>query len=141
MKIVRAGALPVGGESGLLDVAARATAGAWHRAERGEVRAEDIWDRFVDRVLSFVDVDVAMSKPPKLTIKCRGARNAIGARVRRDDATVAICVHEAPSNSHVSSSGSPVLMLVPPASMQMPRMLSYSRCAPLRGDGLDETMQ
>src|SRR5205085_1494067 len=31
MKIVRRGALPVGGESGLLDVRDRATAGAWHR--------------------------------------------------------------------------------------------------------------
>lgn len=57
MKIVRKGALPVGGESGLLDVRDRAVAGAWHRAERGEVREEDIWARFVDRVLSFVDVE------------------------------------------------------------------------------------
>jgi phosphomannomutase len=57
MKIVRAGALPVGGESGLLDVRDRAVAGAWHGAERGEVRAEDIWSGFVDRVLSFIDVD------------------------------------------------------------------------------------
>jgi phosphomannomutase len=57
MKIVRRGALPVGGESGLLDVADRALAGAWHQVERGDVRAEDIWGRFVDRVLSFVDID------------------------------------------------------------------------------------
>jgi phosphomannomutase len=56
MKIVRGGALPVGGESGLLDVRDRAVAGAWHRAARGTVREEDIWDRFVERVLSFVDV-------------------------------------------------------------------------------------
>jgi phosphomannomutase len=56
MKIVRSGALPVGGESGLLDVRDRAVAGAWHRAERGEIRHEDIWARFVERVLSFVDV-------------------------------------------------------------------------------------
>jgi phosphomannomutase len=57
MKIVRRGALPVGGESGILDVADRALAGAWHQVERGDVRAEDIWGRFVDRVLSFVDID------------------------------------------------------------------------------------
>jgi phosphomannomutase len=57
MKIVRAGALPVGGESGLLDVRDRALAADWREAERGEIRAEDIWERFVDRVLSFVDVD------------------------------------------------------------------------------------
>ncbi len=58
MKIVRAGALPVGGESGLLDVRDRAVTGAWHRdVARGNIRAEDIWERFVDRVLRFVDVD------------------------------------------------------------------------------------
>jgi phosphomannomutase len=57
MKIVRRGALPVGGESGLLDVRDLAIGGAWRGAERGEVRDEDIWERFVDRVLSFVDVD------------------------------------------------------------------------------------
>ena len=56
MKIVRGGALPVGGESGLLDVRDRAEAGAWREATRGEIREEDIWSRFVDRVLSFVDV-------------------------------------------------------------------------------------
>jgi phosphomannomutase len=57
MKIVRAGALPVGGESGLLDVRDLATAAAWRDAERGTVREVDIWPQFVDRVLSFVDLD------------------------------------------------------------------------------------
>jgi len=57
MKIVRAGALPVGGESGLLDVRDRAAAAEWRDAERGSITPEDIWSRFVDRVLSFVDVD------------------------------------------------------------------------------------
>jgi phosphomannomutase len=57
MKIVRRGALPVGGESGLLDVRDRAVAGVWREAARGEIREEDIWSRFVDRVLSFVDVE------------------------------------------------------------------------------------
>src|SRR6185312_16295568 len=56
MKIVRAGALPVGGESGLLDVRDRAVAADWGSAEPGSVREEDIWSPFVDRVLSFVDV-------------------------------------------------------------------------------------
>jgi phosphomannomutase len=55
MKIVRRGALPVGGESGLLDVRDRALAADWREATRGEIRSEDIWSRFVDRVLSFVD--------------------------------------------------------------------------------------
>ena len=66
MKIVRRGALPVGGESGLLDVRDRAVAGAWREATRGEVRDEDIWDRFVDRVLSFIDVDAL--KPLRVVI-------------------------------------------------------------------------
>ena len=57
MKIVRAGALPVGGDSGLLDVRDRALAGTWRHATRGQILDEDIWQGFVDRVLSFVDVD------------------------------------------------------------------------------------
>jgi phosphomannomutase len=57
MKIVRRGALPVGGESGLLEIRDRALAGDWREAERGTVTGENIWDRFVDRVLSFVDPD------------------------------------------------------------------------------------
>jgi phosphomannomutase len=56
MKIVRRGALPVGGESGLLDVRDRAVEADWRPAARGEIRAENIWARFVDRVLSFIDV-------------------------------------------------------------------------------------
>ena len=56
MKIVRRGALPVGGESGLLDVRDRAVAGV-RRAKRraGSVAQEDVWPAFVERVLSFVD--------------------------------------------------------------------------------------
>jgi phosphomannomutase len=57
MKIVRAGARPVGGDSGLLDVRDRALLGTWRDAERGEIHETDIWDAFVDRVLSFVDVE------------------------------------------------------------------------------------
>jgi phosphomannomutase len=56
MKIVRAGALPVGGDTGLLAVRDRAVAGSWRDATRGAIRTEDIWDRFVERALSFVDV-------------------------------------------------------------------------------------
>src|SRR6202042_983219 len=65
-KIVRHGALPVGGESGLLDVRDRAIAANWREATRGEIREEDIWDRFVDRVLSFIDVDAL--KPLRIVI-------------------------------------------------------------------------
>src|SRR5882724_3690843 len=66
MKIVRRGALPVGGDSGLLDVRDRALAAQWRDADRGQVRNEDIWDRFVDRVLSFIDVTAL--KPLKVVI-------------------------------------------------------------------------
>jgi len=58
MKIVRRGALPVGGESGLLDIRDRAMAeqdGARGLAP-GSVRDLDIWPAYVDRVMSFVDV-------------------------------------------------------------------------------------
>src|ERR1700693_2560776 len=57
MKIVRRGALPVGGESGLLDVRDTALAVA-DRKGGGEERVKkvDIWPAYVDRVLSFIDV-------------------------------------------------------------------------------------
>jgi phosphomannomutase len=62
MKIVRRGALPVGGESGLLDVRDRALdfvaqSNYPSPARRGEVRAENVWPAFVEKVLSFVDVE------------------------------------------------------------------------------------
>ncbi len=57
MKIVRRGALPVGGESGLLDVRDRAMSGARHPdVSAGTVAPYDIWPAYVDRVMSFVDV-------------------------------------------------------------------------------------
>jgi phosphomannomutase len=59
MKIVRRGALPVGGDSGLLEIRDRTA-----RSERkepaaspGTVSEHDIWPAYVERVLSFVDVD------------------------------------------------------------------------------------
>jgi phosphomannomutase len=57
MKIVRRGALPVGGDSGLFDIRDRALRGFGDAGGRGAVREENIWPAFVDRVLSFVDVD------------------------------------------------------------------------------------
>ena len=58
MKIVRRGALPVGGDSGLDDVRAR-RAGRLRRRSRRAARSRplDVWPGFVDKVLSFVDVD------------------------------------------------------------------------------------
>jgi phosphomannomutase len=57
MKIVRRGALPVGGDSGLADVRALAELELGDVGERGSVRSEDVWPSFVAKVLSFVDVD------------------------------------------------------------------------------------
>ena len=60
MKIVRRGALPVGGDSGLLDIRTRAMAleDVPEGQMPGQVRHEDIWPRWVDAVLSFIDVDL-----------------------------------------------------------------------------------
>ncbi|HUF02034.1 MAG TPA: phosphomannomutase/phosphoglucomutase [Gaiellaceae bacterium] len=57
MKIVRRGALPVGGDSGLLEVRDRALGEPRPAGERGAVREADVWSSFVDKVLSFVDAD------------------------------------------------------------------------------------
>jgi phosphomannomutase len=66
MKIVRRGALPVGGDSGLEDVRLRADAPFGEVTRRGEVRSEDIWSGFVAKVLSFVDEDAI--RPLKLVV-------------------------------------------------------------------------
>jgi len=55
MKIVRRGALPVGGESGLPEVRTRALAGFDERERRGDVREENVWPAYRERVLSFID--------------------------------------------------------------------------------------
>jgi phosphomannomutase len=55
MKIVRRGALPVGGDSGLDAVRTRAERGFDPVVQRGDVRSEDVWEGFVEKVLSFVD--------------------------------------------------------------------------------------
>ncbi len=57
MKIVRRGALPVGGDSGLDDVRAGAQAGFGADCAARRDQPLDVWPGFVDKVLSFVDVD------------------------------------------------------------------------------------
>jgi phosphomannomutase len=59
LKIVRSGALPVGGESGLLDIRDRALAlSDTPRGQTpGQVQPYDIWEQYVERVLSFIDPD------------------------------------------------------------------------------------
>jgi len=68
MKIVRAGALPVGGESGLLEIRDRAMAetAMSQGQSRGQVQKYDIWPAYVERVLSFVDVSAI--RPLKVVI-------------------------------------------------------------------------
>jgi phosphomannomutase len=66
MKIVRRGALPVGGESGLLEVRDRAQAGFGEAERRGTIEPYDIWPAYVERVLSFVDVSAI--KPLRVVI-------------------------------------------------------------------------
>jgi phosphomannomutase len=56
MKIVRRGALPVGGESGLLAVRERALRGFGEPTRRGDMSEADIYPAYVERVLSFVDM-------------------------------------------------------------------------------------
>jgi phosphomannomutase len=56
MKIVRQGALPVGGESGLLEIRDRAAQPPGEAASRGTIEPYDIWPAYIERVLSFVDV-------------------------------------------------------------------------------------
>jgi phosphomannomutase len=74
MKIVRRGALPVGGESGLLEVRDRALAIADVKGG-GESRVSryDIWREYVDRVMSFIDVSAV--RPLKVVID---AANGMG---------------------------------------------------------------
>jgi phosphomannomutase len=66
MKIVRRGALPVGGESGLLDVRDLAMSGVWPQRQAGRIESVDIWPQYVDRVMSFIDVSEL--KPLKVVI-------------------------------------------------------------------------
>jgi phosphomannomutase len=57
MKIVRRGALPVGGDSGLAEIRARTDTGFGPVERRGPVRSENVWPSVVDKVLSFVDLE------------------------------------------------------------------------------------
>jgi phosphomannomutase len=67
MKIVREGALPVGGESGLAEIRDRAMSGDSPRpGPKGTVEPFDIWPQYVECVLSFVDP--AAIKPLKVVI-------------------------------------------------------------------------
>jgi phosphomannomutase len=72
-KIVRAGALPVGGDSGLMEVRDRAALGFEAPRGGGSVREVDIWPDYVNRVLSFIELDEI--KPLKVVVD---AANGMG---------------------------------------------------------------
>jgi phosphomannomutase len=74
LKIVREGALPVGGESGLLKIRDRAMSGdSLSTGSKGTVEPYDIWPGYVERVLSFVEPQAI--KPLKIVID---AANGMG---------------------------------------------------------------
>jgi phosphomannomutase len=75
MKIVRRGALPVGGDSGLLDVRDRTMSGGQTpgHGPKGQVEEVDIWPAYVERVLSFIDADAL--RPMRVVID---AANGMG---------------------------------------------------------------
>ncbi len=68
MKIVRRGALPVGGDSGLLEIRDRAMAleDTSEGQSLGHVQEHDVWPAYVERVLSFVDMPAI--KPLRVVI-------------------------------------------------------------------------
>jgi phosphomannomutase len=68
MKIVRRGALPVGGESGLLEIRDRALSlgDSSGGLTPGQVQEYDVWPAYVERVLSFVDASAI--KPLRVVI-------------------------------------------------------------------------
>jgi phosphomannomutase len=68
MKIVRRGALPVGGDSGLLEIRDRAMAGfdTPGGLTPGAVDKHDVWPAYLDRVLSFIHQDAI--RPLKLVV-------------------------------------------------------------------------
>jgi phosphomannomutase len=57
VKLVRRGAMPVGGDSGLLDIRDRAVAGFDVSGGQapGHVHEVDVWPAYVEKVLSFID--------------------------------------------------------------------------------------
>ncbi len=79
-KIVRSGALPVGGDSGLAEVSERARAGfdaaGGADVAKGRVEKHDIWPAFVERALSFIDT--AAIKPLRVVVD---AANGMGGRM------------------------------------------------------------
>jgi phosphomannomutase len=79
MKIVRRGALPVGSESGLIEVRDRALKADWREATPAPVEAVDVWGAFVERVLGFVEPEAIAP----LRVVVDGANGMAGAMLPR----------------------------------------------------------
>jgi phosphomannomutase len=74
MKVVRRGAMPVGGDSGLLDIRERAMSGARRRTGlEGTIQTEDVFPAYVDKVMSFIDMEAV--EPRRVVID---AANGMG---------------------------------------------------------------
>jgi phosphomannomutase len=110
MKIVRAGALPVGGDSGLLDVAARAVSGGQSvgPGPSGHVESHDIWPAYVDRVMSFVDVSAI--RPLKVVVDAaNGMAGVMLPPVLKRLPIEAVCCYFEPDGSFPNHEPNPLL--------------------------------
>ncbi|MDF2750142.1 MAG: Phosphomannomutase [Gaiellaceae bacterium] len=112
MKIVRRGALPVGGESGLLDVRDRAlelVAGSGApSSSRGSVQAYDVWPGFLEKVLSFVDPGAM--QPLKVVIDAaNGMAGAMLAPVLERLPIEAVTCHFEPDGTFPNHEPNPLL--------------------------------
>ncbi len=109
MKIVRRGALPVGGESGLLDVRDRAIVLQEHEpSSTRTVSNHDIWNAFVEKVLSFVDVSAI--KPLRVVIDAaNGMAGAMLPPVLERLPIDAVCCYFEPDGSFPNHEPNPLL--------------------------------
>ncbi|HET9507880.1 MAG TPA: phosphomannomutase/phosphoglucomutase [Gaiellaceae bacterium] len=112
MKIVRRGALPVGGESGLLDVRDRAlelvSGGGAPSSRRGSVQAYDVWPGFLEKVLSFVDPGAM--QPLKVVIDAaNGMAGAMLAPVLERLPIEAVTCHFEPDGTFPNHEPNPLL--------------------------------
>ena len=108
-KIVRAGALPVGGDSGLIEVRDRALRGFGEVTRKGAVEKKDVWPAFLERVLSFIDPSAV--KPLRVVVD---AANGMGGRMlepvlERLPQIDAVCCYFEPDGSFPNHEPNPLL--------------------------------
>ncbi len=75
MKIVRRGALPVGGDTGLEQIKALAAGEPAASDRRGTITQRDVYAEFHDRVMQFVDADALRPLKVVLDGGCRSRRS------------------------------------------------------------------